>query len=82
MHVDQTGYRKLSGELEHLRATRDVRAIGTIDRYNASIANHDRHVRSNDRLSEIDDRDVVDYDCRPTSGALSMKQEWQADTQQ
>jgi hypothetical protein len=82
VHVDKAWYRKLPGELEHLRVTRDTSSIGAIDCHNAPTANHDRHVRSDDRLSEIDDRDVIEHDCRLTSRALSMKQDWQANAKQ
>ena len=82
VHVDQTGYRELPGQLEHLRVTRDASSIGAIDCHNAPTANHDRHVRSNDRLSDIDDRDVVEYDRRLTARILGMKQDRQSDAQQ
>jgi hypothetical protein len=78
VHVDEARYRKLSGEIENLRVARNGRRIGTIDRHNPGAANHDRHVRSNDGSSDINDGDVVEYDCRFPPGALGMKEERQA----
>jgi len=78
VHVDQAGYRELSREIEHSCVARDTGRVGAIDCRNAGATNHDRHVRPNDGLSDINDRNVVEYDCRLTLGALGVKQERQA----
>lgn len=78
VHVDQAGYRELSREIEHSCVARDTGRVGAIDCRNARTTNHDRHVRPNGGLIDINDRDVVEYDCRLTPGALGMKRERQA----
>jgi len=82
VHVDKAWYRKLTGKIEHSCVSWNAGCVGTIDRHNASTANHDRHVRSNDGLSDIDDRDVVEYDRRLTARILGMRQDRQSDAQQ
>jgi hypothetical protein len=48
----------------------------------ARTTNHDRHVRPNDRSSDVDHGDVVEYDRGLASRALPGKQYRQANTQQ
>jgi hypothetical protein len=60
----------------------ECRARGAIDRHNASTANHDCHVGSNHGSNNINNGDVVEYDRGLASGALAVKQNGQAKTQQ